>query len=236
MARRSSPSGRCSAAPASRLGRKAATGSVIGLRRVHRHVGVPQQVGGGSAVGATPKLARRQQVAVDPSGRRRAWRARPAPGSAAGGSQSGRRTTNSSPPSRATRRVLRSGVGQARGDRGRSTSPTWWPRVSLISLKRSRSRSRHGDRRTGRDGRVDLVDECGPVEQPGQGVVPRAVAQLPLCHPAELHLRLELVGSALAEDHHQQVGEGQDQCDVVHSGRSAAPGAPRRRWPRRTRR
>ncbi|WP_166486467.1 hypothetical protein [Blastococcus saxobsidens] len=41
------------------------------------------------------------------------------------------------------------------------------------------------------------------------------MAELLLGLPAGDHLGLELVGPALSEHHHQQVGEGQDQDDVV---------------------
>ena len=54
----------------------------------------------------------------------------------------GRRTANSSPPSRAAKAP--SGISRSRRSANpwRSESPTWWPRRSLISLNPSRSSSR----------------------------------------------------------------------------------------------
>ena len=51
----------------------------------------------------------------------------------------GIRTANSSPPSRATVSSSRSCSPIRRATSSRTASPAWWPRVSLMSLKRSRS-------------------------------------------------------------------------------------------------
>ena len=143
--------------------------SVIALRRVHGHVGVPQQVGGGSAVGGARRSWRRSPAGArrPGTGRRRAWRARPATSSAAGGSQSGSRTTNSSPPRRASVASLRSCVASAgRPTAVSSTSPTWWPRVSLTSLKRSRSMSTTATGEPAATARVDLVASADQLTSP----------------------------------------------------------------------
>ena len=110
-----------------------------------------------------------------------------------------KRTTNSSPPRRATRSLgrrtvrMRSAIWQSR------SSPTSWPRVSLTSLKLVDVEEEQGDvgavpARPGQ-GLLEVVEEQGPVGQPGEGVVqgpvgprrldPAAVGHVP-GHAAQL--------------------------------------------------
>ena len=93
------------------------------------------------------------------------------------------------------RRCARSRGATARS----SASPAWWPRLSLISLKWSRSRKRipTGEPEpVARPQRVvERVDEAEPVGQAGEGVVEDAVAQ-------------RLVGGVALEGVGEDVGGG----------------------------
>ena len=116
------------------------------------------------------------------------------------------RIPNSSPPKRATmspgRRCARRRGATARS----SASPAWWPRLSLISLKWSRSRKRipTGEPETrGPPQRVvERVDEAEPVGQAGERVVEDAVAQ-------------RLVGGVALEGVGEDVGAGLQEGDVL---------------------
>ena len=113
---------------------------------------------------------------------------------------------NSSPPKRATmspgRRWARRRGATARS----SSSPAWWPMLSLISLKWSRSRKRMptGEPETMlRAQRVaQRVDEAEPVGQAGQRVVQDAVAQ-------------RLVGGVALDRVGEHVGRGLHEVDVL---------------------
>ena len=98
----------------------------------------------------------------------------------AGGRASGSSTANSSPPSRATVSLERR-TALIRGPIWRSSSsPWWWPSVSLTSLNRSRSSSITTGRRAvaarGDERALDAVGEERAVRQAGQDVVQRLAA------------------------------------------------------------
>ena len=62
------------------------------------------------------------------------------------GARPGSRTANSSPPRRASVSSRAAAAVRRAADRTSARSPTWWPSVSLTSLKRSRSNSSSADR------------------------------------------------------------------------------------------
>ena len=116
------------------------------------------------------------------------------------------RTPNSSPPKRATMSPGRRWA-RRRGATARSrASPAWWPRLSLISLKWSRSRKRIPIGEPEAVARlqrvVEGVDEAEAVRQSGQRVVQDAVAQ-------------GLVGGVALDRVGQHVGGGLDEGDVL---------------------
>ena len=124
-------------------------------------------------------------------------------------SSSARRSTrmpNSSPPKRATmspgRRWARRRGATARS----SSSPAWWPRLSLISLKWSRSRKRIPTGVPETVARFERlrqrVDEAEPVGEPGERVVEDAVAQ-------------RLVGGVALDRVGEDVRRGLDEVDVL---------------------
>ena len=126
---------------------------------------------------------------------------------------------NSSPPKRATmspgRRWARSRGATARS----SSSPAWWPRLSLISLKWSRSRKRIP---TGEPETVaalqrvaERVDEAEPVGEAGQRVVQDPVAQ-------------RLVGGVALDRVGEHVGRGLHEVDVLRGEAAAARWSGRR--------
>ena len=113
---------------------------------------------------------------------------------------------NSSPPKRATmspgRRWARRRGATARS----SSSPAWWPRLSLISLKWSRSRKRIPIGEPEAVGPLQRlaegVDEAEPVGQAGERVVQDAVAQ-------------GLVGGVALDRVGEHVGGGLHEGDVL---------------------
>ena len=114
----------------------------------------------------------------------RARRAAAGPAVLADASSPGWRTTaNSSPPSRASVSSSRSSAC-SRGPIWRSTSsPAWWPSVSLSSLKPSRSTSSSASSsprtRARLDRRVQRVDEVAAVAEAGEVVGHRLLVRLP---------------------------------------------------------
>ncbi|WRL64903.1 hypothetical protein U6N30_03970 [Blastococcus brunescens] len=127
-------------------------------------------------------------------------------------------------------------VDEARGHRGEQRVPDVVPQRVVDLLEAVEVDQRDSELSSFGHRGVDLLHESRPVEQPGQGVVPDAVAELRLGQPPGIDLRLELVGPPLAEDHHQHVREGEDEDDVVdraaehlrqvpgHAGRAEEPG------------
>ena len=96
-------------------------------------------------------------------------------------------TANSSPPRRATRSSSRSTPWMRCATISSSRSPTWWPRVSLTSLKRSRSSSATEKRVQVRtlDGLGQPLQQELAVGQPGQRVV-QGLVLLDQRHPRRL--------------------------------------------------
>ncbi len=93
------------------------------------------------------------------------------------------RIANSSPPRRATTSPSARCSSMRRAAWTRNSSPTLWPRLSLISLKRSKSRNITPKRRCGRrrertSAARQLLVEAVPVRQPGQAVVEGDVVQV----------------------------------------------------------
>src|SRR4051794_4525805 len=92
-------------------------------------------------------------------------------------SSSSQSTTNSSPPKRATLSPDRTAPLSRSATCTRSWSPAAWPRLSLIHLKRSRSRNSTAARTTrpvvSCQGLTQAVEEQGPIGEARQGVVER---------------------------------------------------------------
>ena len=104
-----------------------------------------------------------------------ASRSRTIPRASSGPMMSGTTSTNSSPPRRAT--VARPLLARTRvsATSHRSRSPVPWPRVSLTSLKRSRSNNATAALPVSAQRRGRPVEEQCPVGEPGQQVVSRLV-------------------------------------------------------------
>ena len=91
-----------------------------------------------------------------------------------GSASRGQRTTNSSPPIRARESSGRTAARMRRATATRSSSPAWWPRVSLTILKPSRSRKMTatcGPSDCAVEG-AELAQELAAVDQPGERVLP----------------------------------------------------------------
>ena len=147
-----------------------------GLRGVHREVRGAQQVRRGRRVPRRERDAERpaRRAAGCRRPRRRSSNAlssRPASARAATSSaQPGATTANSSPPSRATTASSPIAVTKRPASTRSSSSPAWWPRVSLTALKPLKSRTMTANgicrRRVGR--LLQQRAEAEPVRQAGE--------------------------------------------------------------------
>ena len=120
------------------------------LRRIHRHVGVPEQRVGVLTVRRTDRdpdarvrVDRDVVHFVQPCNLLRSMAATDA--AAAWSDTRGRRIANSSPPKRATVSSARIAPDNREATSFSNWSPLEWPRVSLTSLKPSRSIKHHRD-------------------------------------------------------------------------------------------
>ena len=164
---------------------RSATCPLALLRRVHRDVGALQQLAGARRRGPGARRCRcwpRRRPTARRARRAREHlrQARPAVIDAPSSpSVPGSRTANSSPPRRASVSASRRQPASRSATWRSRRSPLWWPRVSLTSLKRSRSSSRTAvrRRRAGRaaSARSVAVEQQRAVRQPGQRVVQRLV-------------------------------------------------------------
>ncbi len=112
------------------------------------------------------------------------------------------RIPNSSPPKRATVSLERTACLSRGAAAASSSSPTSWPRLSLTSLKRSRSRNRIAvgalAAAQALDRLLQAVHEQHPVGQAGERIVQRPVADVVVGHLA-LERVAEHVGERLGE-------------------------------------
>ena len=171
-------------------GRRSRTRSGRPLGRVHRQVGVAEQLLGGcrrrrSAVAMPTLSVHITSRLASRIGSRTTASRRPASAAASAGSRSAIRIANSSPPSRASMSPGRTWARSRSAIVVSNSSPALCPRLSLTSLKSSRSSS---SRVTGApslscDRPFEPLAEQGPVGHAGQRVGERLALQLGLEGP-----------------------------------------------------
>ena len=156
----------------------------------------------------------------------------------AGRSRSARRIRNSSPPWRATMSRAADGLAQPRRDLVRSSSPAAWPRLSLTSLKSSRSTKSTATPRPvalgPRERDVEVLAEHGAVGQAGERVVVGEVRELLLGRPCsgdveQVALPVQRLAVGVAHDdrlvvHPHDGAVGPHDPVLAHERRAVEPG------------
>ena len=146
----------------------------------------------------------------------RDWRTRRPTSRASRSSASGIATPNSSPPSRPHVSVARTARCSSWASTRIASSPTWWPSVSLISFRLSRS--------------IIISARRPPCRPCGHGAVDRALELRPVGEPGEVvGTGLSRVLARAVERDRDLVGDRGHELQVARLERPGQPGRHRHR-------